>query len=138
MFDYSTLGDSGFFQASRYQGIVKSTVSVQLRQPTGQSQDNFNFGPSLLKGLSSKPSGKMIVAPNLCFLNQRLLIVSTCLFFISFNCAKFHKYWTTLILDIGQFAWYMDKGLIQFQTALFELTSVRPSHASLLMTSLNM
>ena len=24
-------------------------VSAKLRQPTGQSQDNFNFGPSLLK-----------------------------------------------------------------------------------------
>ena len=24
-------------------------VSVKLRQPTGQTQDNFNFGPSLLK-----------------------------------------------------------------------------------------
>ena len=24
-------------------------VSAKLRQPTGQSQDNFNFNPSLLK-----------------------------------------------------------------------------------------
>ena len=24
-------------------------VSAKLRQPTGQGQDNFNFGPSLLK-----------------------------------------------------------------------------------------
>ena len=24
-------------------------VSAKLRQPTGQTQDNFNFGPSLLK-----------------------------------------------------------------------------------------
>ena len=33
---------------------MKATVSrvfedLKLRQPTGQSQDNFNFGPSLLK-----------------------------------------------------------------------------------------
>ena len=26
-----------------------SEDSAKLRQPTGQSQDNFNFGPSLLK-----------------------------------------------------------------------------------------
>ena len=73
-----TLDDSGIFLDSQYQGGVKSTVSevfedlkfkisegykknccfpvsaqlavsVQLRQPTGQSQENFNFGPSLLK-----------------------------------------------------------------------------------------
>ena len=25
------------------------TISAKLRQPTGQTQDNFNFGPSLLK-----------------------------------------------------------------------------------------
>ena len=66
------------FQTSRYQGIVKATVSgvfkdlkfkisegsdqnwscldsallavsAKLRQPTRQSQDNSNFGPSLLK-----------------------------------------------------------------------------------------
>ena len=54
----------GFHQVW-YQGIVKATVfgvfedlkfkisegsdSAKLRQPTGQTQDNFNFGPSLLK-----------------------------------------------------------------------------------------
>ena len=27
-------------------------VSAKLRQPTGQTQDNFNFGPSLLKFLT--------------------------------------------------------------------------------------
>ena len=50
-----TLGDSGFFYTSRYQGFVKATISgvfedlSLLRQPTGQTQDNFNFGLSLLK-----------------------------------------------------------------------------------------
>ena len=52
----------GFHQVL-YQGIVKATgsgvledltftllaVSAKLRQPTGKTQDNFNFGPSLLK-----------------------------------------------------------------------------------------
>ena len=33
-----------------------------------QRQDNFNFGPSFLKGVFSKPSGKYIVGQNLCFL----------------------------------------------------------------------
>ena len=28
---------------------VKAIVSQLVRQPTGQTQDNFNFGPSLLK-----------------------------------------------------------------------------------------
>ena len=34
-----------------------------------------------LNGLFSRPSGKMIVAPNLCFLSYRLQILATCLFF---------------------------------------------------------
>ena len=52
-----------FFLDFQYQGGVESTVSGvfedlkfkisegqdQLRQPTGQRQENFNFGPSLLK-----------------------------------------------------------------------------------------
>ena len=51
-----------FSKTSRYQGILKATVSgvfedikfkisegYKLRQPIGQSQENFNFGPSLLK-----------------------------------------------------------------------------------------
>ena len=38
--------------------------SSKLRQPTGQSQDNFNFGPSPLKGVFSKCSGNYIVVPN--------------------------------------------------------------------------
>ena len=33
-----------------------------------------------VKGVSSKPSGKMIVVPNFCFLSQRLQILATCLF----------------------------------------------------------
>ena len=53
-----------------------------------------------LKGVFSKPSGKYIVSPNLCFLSYRPQIVATCLFFISFKCAKFQQDWTTLILDI--------------------------------------
>ena len=44
-------------------------VSANLRQLTGQSQENTNFGPNLLKGLSSKSSGNHIVAPNLCLLS---------------------------------------------------------------------
>ena len=32
--------------------FVKLAVSVQLRQLTGQSQENTNFGCSLLKGVS--------------------------------------------------------------------------------------
>ena len=42
------LGDSGFF---RHQGIEKATVSGVFEdlKPTGQTQDNFNFGPNLLK-----------------------------------------------------------------------------------------
>ena len=73
-----TLADSGFFFKILYQGGVKSTVSwvfedikskisegydqngcfpdcaqlavsAKLRQLAGQTQDNFNFGPSLLK-----------------------------------------------------------------------------------------
>ena len=43
--------------------------SAKLRQPTGQTQDNFNFGPSLLKGVFSKPSGDYIVAPIFCLLS---------------------------------------------------------------------
>ena len=72
------VGDSGDFGTSRYQGIVKATVSymlqhlkfkisegldqnwscpesaqlavsAKLRQLAGQAQDNFNFGLSLLK-----------------------------------------------------------------------------------------
>ena len=35
----------------------------------------------VLKGLSSKPSGKCIVAPNLCFLSKRRQILATCLLF---------------------------------------------------------
>ena len=42
--------------------------SAKLRQPTGQSQDNFNFGPSPLKGAFSKPSGKLILGPDFCLL----------------------------------------------------------------------
>ena len=42
-------------------------VTAKLRQLAGQTQDNFNFGPSLLKGVFSKSSGKMIVAPIFCF-----------------------------------------------------------------------
>jgi hypothetical protein len=33
-----------------------------------------------LKGVSSKPSGTPIVAPNLCFLSKRPQILATCLF----------------------------------------------------------
>ena len=44
-------------------------VSAKLRQLTGEGQENTNLGPNLLKGLSSKPSGNLIVAPNLCFLS---------------------------------------------------------------------
>ena len=72
------LADSGFFKNFLYQGGVKSTVSwvfddlkfrisegydqnwclpdsaqlavsAKLRQLTGQSQENMNFGPNLLK-----------------------------------------------------------------------------------------
>ena len=72
------LADSGFFKNLLYPGGVKSTVSwvfedlmfkisegsdqnwcfpgsallavsAKLRQPTGQTQENTNFGPSLLK-----------------------------------------------------------------------------------------
>ena len=67
------LADSGFFFKNLYQGGMKSTVSwvfedpkfkisegyeqnwcfpdcpVKLRQLTGQSQENTNFGHSLLK-----------------------------------------------------------------------------------------
>ena len=35
----------------------------------------------VLKGVSSKPSGNLIVAPILCFQSQRLQILFTCLFF---------------------------------------------------------
>ena len=49
--------DSEFFSNFWYQGGVKSTVSgvfedlksAKLRQPTGQSQENFNFACSILK-----------------------------------------------------------------------------------------
>ena len=37
---------------------------------------------SSVKGVFSKPSGKCIVAPNLCLLSQRLQIVAVCLFLI--------------------------------------------------------
>ena len=78
MYYASTLGCVTFFQTSRYQGILKTTVSgvfedlkvkisegsdqnctcpdsallavpAKLRQPTGQSQGNFNFTCNLLK-----------------------------------------------------------------------------------------
>ena len=58
-----TLADSGFFKSFLYQGGVSSKVSwvfedlkfkisegsAKLRQLTGQSQENTNFGRSLLK-----------------------------------------------------------------------------------------
>ena len=48
------LADSGFFKNFLYQVGVKSTVSwvfedPKLRQLTGQSQENTNFGRNLLK-----------------------------------------------------------------------------------------
>ena len=46
--------------------------------------DKLSYSAQKVKGLSSKPSGNLIVAPNLCFLSQSLQIVATCLFF------KFH------------------------------------------------
>ena len=45
---------------------------------------NFGYLPIsifCLKGLSFKPSGNLIVAPYLCFFNQRLQILVPCLFF---------------------------------------------------------
>ena len=87
-----TLADSGFFLNFLYQDGFKSTVfwvfedlkfkilegynqnwcfpdSAQLAvlQLTGQSQENTNFGPNLLKGVSSKPSGNLILGPDFCF-----------------------------------------------------------------------
>ena len=56
------LADSGFFKNFLYQGGVRPTViwvfeglkfkisEAKLRQLTGQSQENTNFGPNLLKG----------------------------------------------------------------------------------------
>ena len=61
----------------------------------------------LLKGVSSKPSGNLIVAPILCFQSQRLQILATCLFFISFYWPKFQQHWKTLILDILCFFYFL-------------------------------
>ena len=68
---YSDFSFTGTGFKLQYNATSKSLghfVSAKLRQPTGQSQDNFNFGPSLLKGVFSKSSGDYIVVPNFCFL----------------------------------------------------------------------
>ena len=43
------------------------TSLAKLRQPTGQTQDNFNFSPSLLKGAMDKKADGDICAHFLCF-----------------------------------------------------------------------
>jgi hypothetical protein len=54
-----------------------------------------------VKGLSSKPSIKLIVAPILCFQSHNIESsnFSYLLFKISLNCAKFQQDWKTLILN---------------------------------------
>ena len=39
----------GVFEDLKFEISEGSAVSAKLRQPTGQTQNNFNFGRSLLK-----------------------------------------------------------------------------------------
>ena len=60
-----------------------------------------------MKGISFEFSGNLIVSRFFVFRVVDFKFWLIAYLFISFNCAKFHRYWTTLILDIGQFAWYI-------------------------------
>ena len=60
----------------------------------------WNLSEINVKGVSSKPSGDCIVAPNFCFLSFKFWLLAY--FFILFDCAKIQKDWTTFILDILQ------------------------------------
>ena len=53
-----------------------------------------------LKGLSSKPSGKMKYVPNLCFKVRDFKFWLLAYFWICFDCAKFQQDWTTFIFEI--------------------------------------
>ena len=55
---------------------------------------------SFLKGVFSKPFGNLILPRFFVFGVRDFKFWLLVCFLISFNCAKFQKYWTTLILDI--------------------------------------
>ena len=51
--DLNFKNSEGLDQNWCFPGSALLAVSAKLRQPTGQTQDNFNLGPSLLKNVRS-------------------------------------------------------------------------------------
>ena len=58
---------------------VSGDAVVRVVKRVDNAEENNNLG-ELLKGVFSKPSGKMINVPNFCFFNWKLQIFATCLF----------------------------------------------------------